>query len=101
MTSNEIVDRLPAAAVRYVRQLDAGNLREPLSHKVLLTACSSPEHIVQARLLLREGDELSDRIDPEGRMYCEHNRQARNVDDRHKGSIRSLSSSPSRSNSRA
>src|SRR5262245_25754470 len=62
MPRNEIVKCWRAAAIRHLGKLDAGNVREPLDHDVLLAAGSSPERVVQPRLLLRKGYQLSNRI---------------------------------------
>src|SRR5262245_52514748 len=82
MARNEIVKRRRAAAIRHLGKLDAGNVREPLDHDVLLATGSSPERVVQPRLLLRKGYQLSNRIHAKGRMHREHNWLARQLDDR-------------------
>src|SRR5262245_41309651 len=48
---------------------------------MLLATGSSPERVVQHRLLLRKGYQLSNRIHAKGRMHREHNWLARQLDD--------------------
>src|SRR6516225_1413902 len=82
MARNEIIERWGAAAIRHLGKLDAGNVREPLDHDVLLATGSSPERVVQPRLLLCNGYQLSNRIHAKGRMHREHHWLARLLDDR-------------------
>src|SRR5262245_25427362 len=49
---------------------------------MLLATGSSPERVVQPRLLLRKSYQLSNRIHAKGRMHREHNWLARQLDDR-------------------
>ena len=65
MTGNEVVESGRAAAIRHLGKLDAGDVREPLDHDVLLATGSSPERVVQPRLPLYNGYQLS------GRIYAE------------------------------
>jgi hypothetical protein len=81
MTGNEVVDRGTAAAVRHLRELNAGDLGEPLDDNVLLPACSSPERIVQPRLLLRKSHQFGNRINAERGMHRQDYRLARQLDD--------------------
>src|SRR5215510_2619838 len=82
MPRNEIVQRWRAAAIRYLGKLDAGYVREPLDHDVLLAAGSSPQRVVQSRLLLCKCYQLSNRVHAKGRMHREHHWLARQLDDR-------------------
>src|SRR5262245_22216597 len=82
MPRNEIVECWRAAAIRHLGKLDASNVREPLDHDVLLATGSSPERVVQPRLLLCNSYQLSNRIHAKRRMHREHHWLARQLDDR-------------------
>ena len=58
MAGDQVVDRLSAAAIRHLLQLDAGKLREPLRHHVLRRADAAARAVADAGLRFRQRDQL-------------------------------------------
>src|SRR6476661_5195722 len=83
VTADQVIDRLPASAVRDLLELDPGKLGEPLHRHVLWRSEATSRPVAQARLLLGQRDQFGDRGNAERRMRREHDRLARHMDDRH------------------
>ena len=84
MAANEIVDRLSAAAVGHVLQLDACELGKPFRHNLLLRADPGGRK-AHAGLALGQRDEFRQRVHAERGMYRQHDRLARQLDHWHQG----------------
>ena len=72
MAREQIVDRLPAAAVRHLLQLNAGDLREPLHRHMLRGSESTPGRVGQTRLFFRQGNQFGERVDAKRRVGRQH-----------------------------